>query len=217
MSEYHGVKYGSDASKGITLPDIVKLAHPSPKTDKASKGRDYDRLRNGAQRELLGWLVNGWKEIGSEPSPTNPMVWALERVKRLDDEVEIVSLVEKYRLPFEVVVPSVKKMTTGIWQAILKGMPYMAMLRNMNTMTRNGAFDDEGVVKEIAKRLSEKDNVLSSKQLPFRFLSASKAFKGPQAIRDAMTDAMEHSFANLPEMKGLKFVISNDVSTSMDM
>lgn len=217
MSEFHAVKYGSDASKGITLPDIVKLAHPSPSTRKADKGRDYDRLRNGAQRELFGWLVKGWNEIGPEPSPTNPMVWALERIKRLTDEEKIVSLVEKYKLPHEVVVPSVKKMTTAIWQAILKGMPYMAMLRSLNTMVRNGAFDDAGIVKDVAKRLSDKENVLSSKQLPFRFLSASKAFKGPQEIRDALTDAMEHSFANLPDMKGLRFVISNDVSTSMDM
>src|SRR6185369_15870872 len=36
MSEFHAVKYGSDASKGITLPDIVKLAHPSASSSAGS-------------------------------------------------------------------------------------------------------------------------------------------------------------------------------------
>lgn len=221
MSEYHAVKYGSDKSEGITLRDIVRLTHPAPKeiSHKGVKGRDYDRLRNGAQAELFGWLVKGWNEVGQEPSPTNPMIWALETLKRLPlenehDEKEVVSLITKYKLPWEVVVPSAKKMTKAMWQALMKDMPYMALLRNLNTMGRHGVLEDKTLVKEVAKRLSDQENVKSSKQFPFRFYNAFRAYNGPQEIRDALTDALEASFVNVPEIKGT-VCISNDISSSM--
>lgn len=212
MSEFHGVKYGSSASEGVTVRDILRLAHPRPKTTKS--GKEYERLKNGAQAEMFGWLVKGWENVGKEPSPTNPMIWALETIKRSEDEKEIVSLVRKYKLPWEVVVPSVKKMTVGIWTALMEGMPYMALLRNLNTFERHGVLADKAVVKDIAARLSDKEAVEKSKQLPFRFWNAFKAYTGPQAIRDGLSDALEASFANMPEMSGT-ICIANDTSGSM--
>lgn len=212
MSEFHGVKYGSSASEGVTVRDILRLAHPLPKSEKTGKG--YERLRNGAQAELFGWLVKGWENVGKDPSPTNPMVWALETLKRSEDEKEIVSLVRKYKLPWEVVVPAVKKMTVGIWKALMEGMPYMALLRNLNTLERHEVLKEKAVVKDIAKRLSDPEAVAKSKQLPFRFFNAFKAYTGPQEIRDALSEALEASFANMPEMPGT-VCVANDTSGSM--
>lgn len=200
MSEYHAVKYGSANSQGITVRDILRMTHPKPKTE--------------AQRELFGWLVNGWKDVGSEPSPSNPKVWALEKIKRSTDEKEIIKLVEDHKLPFEVVIPSVQKMTKGIWNALLQGMPYMALLRNLNTMERHGLLEDKTVLNRIVKRISDPEQVRKSKQFPFRFWNALNAAKGPQAIKDALADALEASFANMPEIKG-RVCVSNDISYSM--
>jgi 60 kDa SS-A/Ro ribonucleoprotein len=237
MSEFHGLKYGSSNSEGMTLRDILRLTHPRPKVNgeplivstpmgpvrvptlndqKVRKGGlDYDRLRSGAQAELFGWLVKGWEKIGDEPSPSNALVWAFEKVKRSEDEKEIVSLVKKYKLPWEVVVPAVKKMTKGIWLALMEGMPYMALLRNLNTLQRHEVLEDKEVVKEIAKKLSDPEAVGKSKQFPFRFWNAFKAYNGPQEIRDALADALEASFVNMPEIKGCKVLVSNDISSSM--
>jgi len=198
LTEYHAVKYGGN-SEGITLRDIIRMAHPRPINDK--------------QRELFGWLVKGWEDVGSQPSPTNPQVWALEKLKRSTDEAEIVSLVETYRLTWEVVVPSVKKMTPAIWRALLKDMPYMALLRNLNTMERNGVMDKD-TAKNIADRISNPDNVKHSKQLPFRFFNAFKAFTGNQEVRDALVDALEQSFINVDKLNG-RICIANDISGSM--
>lgn len=218
MSEFHGVKYGSAASEGITLRDILRLAHPRESTNghefSCDNKKAHERLKSGAQKELFAWLVKGWENVGTEPSPTNPLVWALETLKTLTDEKEIVSLVRKYRMPWEVVVPSVKKMTKGIWAALLDGMPYMALLRNLNTMTRHGVFDDKDVVLSVVKRLSDKEAVLKSKQLPFRFSNAFKFFTGAQEIRDAIADALETSFVNVPKING-RICVSNDISSSM--
>lgn len=218
MSEYHGLKYGSANSEGITLRDILRLTHPLPKVldrNKDAKGESYDRLRNGAQAELFGWLVKGWESVGEKPSPTNAKIWAFEKIKHSEDEKEIISLVKKYKLPWEVVVPSVQKMTKGIWTALLDGMPYMALLRNLNTLERHEVLKDDAIVKDIAKRLSDPDAVAKCKQLPFRFFNAEKAYKGPRLIVDAIHDAMEQSFVNMPEIKGMKIGISPDSSGSM--
>lgn len=217
MSEYHGVKYGSSASEGMTLRDILRLTHPKPAMIKESgrKGLDYDRLRNGAQGEMFSWLVKGWENVGKTASPTNPLIWALEKIKRSEDEKEIVSLVKQYKLPWEVVVPSVKKMTTDIWGALVDGMPYMALLRNLNTLDRHGVLQDDAVVKKIVKRLSDPAAVAKSKQLPFRFFNAHKAYTGPRPIMDALHDALELSFVNMPEIKDMKVVVANDTSGSM--
>jgi 60 kDa SS-A/Ro ribonucleoprotein len=218
MSEYHGLKYGSANSEGITLRDVLRLTHPLPKVldrHKDGQGLSYDRLRNGAQAELFGWLVKGWEKIGEEPSPSNALVWAFEKVKRSEDEKEIVSLVKKYKLPWEVVVPAVKKMTKGIWTALMEGMPYMALLRNLNTMERHDVLKDDAIVKNIAKRLSDPELVAKSRQLPFRFFNAHKAYTGPRPILDALHDALEASFVNMPEIKGMKVVVSPDTSGSM--
>jgi len=218
MSEFHGLKYGSANSEGITLRDVLRLTHPLPKVldrHPDGEGLSYDRLRNGAQAELFGWLVKGWEQIGEEPSPTNALVWALEKVKRSEDEEEIISLVKKYRLPWEVVVPAVKKVTKGIWTALMQGMPYMALLRNLNTLERHEVLKDDAIVKSIAKRLSDPEAVAKCKQLPFRFFNAHKAYTGPRPILDALHSALEASFVNMPEIKGMKVVTSPDTSGSM--
>jgi 60 kDa SS-A/Ro ribonucleoprotein len=217
LSEFHGVKYGSAKSEGITLRDILRMAHPRESNGhepSCGNKKAHERLKNGAQKELFSWLVKGWEGVGSEPSKTNPMVWALETIKRTDDEARIIELVKEYRLPHEVVVPSVKKMTTGIWKALAEGMPYMALLRNLNTLHEHGVFDDKDVVKAVAKRISDKENVLNSKQLPFRFSNAFRMFKGAQEIREAIGDALEVSFVNVPKIKG-RVCVSNDISDSM--
>lgn len=218
MSEYHGLKYGSGNSEGITLRDVLRLTHPLPKVldrHKDGKGPSYDRLRNGAQAELFGWLVKGWEGVGEKPSPTNALVWAFEKVKRSEDEKEIISLIKKYKLPWEVVVPAVKKATKGIWTALMEGMPYMALLRNLNTLERHEVLKDDAIVKDIAKRLSDPEAVAKSKQLPFRFFNAHKAYTGPRPILDALHDALETSFVNMPVIENLKFVVSPDTSGSM--
>jgi 60 kDa SS-A/Ro ribonucleoprotein len=200
ISEYHAVKYGSARSEDITLRDIIRMAHPRPV--------------NRAQEELFGWLVKGWQSVGASPSPTNPLVWALETLKRSTDEAQIIDLVVKYRLPWEVVVPSVKKMTVNIWKALLAGMPYMALLRNLATMERHDVFKDDAVAKLVAGKLSDKENVRKSKQFPFRFFNAFQAFQGHQAVKDAIVDALEQSFENVETLPG-RVCISNDVSGSM--
>lgn len=206
MSEYHAVKYGSVNSKGKTLRDIIRLAHPKPATF--------------ALQERFGWLTKGWSKIGPDPSPTNPMIWALERLKRTTDEAEIVRLITDYNLPYEVVVPSVKSMTPKIWEALMKVAPYFNLLRNLNNFAKQGLFKDEVNVEYVASRLADSRAILKSKILPFRFFDVFKAytrgFGYEQKIADAISTALDLSFVNMPEFpKGSRIAVGVDVSGSM--
>lgn len=75
-------------------------------------------------------------------------------------------------------------------------------------------------IQKVYEKLSNREEVLRSKQLPFRFLSAYKEIiKGvngnftTKAI-DAIEQAIEYSVENMPKLKG-KTVIAYDISGSM--
>jgi len=206
MSEYHAVKYGSAHSEDIALRDILRLSHP--------------RSELAAVRERFGWLVHGWSEIGPEPSPTNPMIWALERLKHTADEDEIVRLIAEYNLPYEVVVPSVRSTSPKVWEMLLRRAPYFNLLRNLNTFERHGVFEKPENVEYAAGRLADPKSVERSKLLPFRFFSAFQAYTKEagyrRAIADAIAKALDLSFGNMPEFpQGTRIAVAPDVSGSM--
>jgi len=96
---------------------------------------------------------------------------------------------------------------------ILEGkMGYMALLRNLNNLIKYGV--NEKVIDAAVKQLTKRENVLKSKQLPFRFYTASENVTGNRKLSDAITDAMEIAVENVPTFKG-KTLIAVDASGSM--
>lgn len=204
ISEYHAIKYGSARSEGITLRDIIRLTHPKPSSD--------------ALRERFGWLVQG--SVGSN-SILNPQILAYEKLKRAKTDEEIVALVKQGRLPYEVVVPSVPKMTKAVWTSLLGQAPYMNLLRSLNSFREHGVFEDETNVALAVEKLTNPRAVESSRILPFRFIDALNAYGFRSAmdtrILDAIRQGLELSFVNLPDFGQDKHVtIGTDVSASME-
>lgn len=91
---------------------------------------------------------------------------------------------------------------------------YMAMLRNL----RNILNANPSNLDKVLAKLADKNAVLKSKQLPFRFFSAYREVAGLTActskVLDALETAIEYSVENLPKLKG-KTVIAIDTSGSM--
>ena len=200
MTEYHAVKYGSANSKDMTLRDILRMAHPIPS--------------DPTQANMFKWLVKGADELKKKDFTKLKMITALSNLKKTDDEEEAIKIIEDGKLPWEVVVPTVPKMTTKIWAKLMKNMPYMALLRNLATLERHDVFKTKKNVDYVAGTLSDPDHVRKSKQLPFRFFNAYKTYEGEQKITDAIVEALEASSENLPEIDGT-VCIANDVSGSM--
>ena len=201
LSEYHAVKYGSQASKTVTLRDILRQAHPKP----ASEAQDY----------LFNYLVKGTKEVSLTEPQQLKVIWAAERLKRATNESEVISLITRFRLPWEVVIPALEKSTPHTWAALAEVMPYFALLRNLATMNRNGALAIPGVADMIATKLSDPAAIARSKLFPFRFFQASrKILDLPKSIQTAVSDALETSISNLPDIDG-RMVVAVDDSGSM--
>lgn len=106
--------------------------------------------------------------------------------------------------------------TTEVWERLIdeNKLGYMAMLRNL----RNILNASPSNVDKVYEKLTDKAQVLKSKQLPFRFFSAYREVINcnncTNKVLDALETALEYSVENLPKLSG-KTVIAVDVSSSM--
>jgi len=123
---------------------------------------------------------------------------------------------EKLEIPktWEVEI-STKGSTKENWENVLPSLGYMALLRNCNNLLKVGV-----PVEKFIHILGDKDKVLRSKQLPFRFYSAMKSIHttdpfAEKEVKNALELALEHSIENLPKLKG-RTVIAVDTSGSMN-
>lgn len=98
-----------------------------------------------------------------------------------------------------------------LWESVIPGMGYMALLRNL----RN--FDEQGVSEQVAdqviRRLVDPDQVARSRQFPFRFYSAYKNAPNLRWGR-ALDTALTLSTQNIPVLPGRTLVLI-DTSGSM--
>lgn len=112
---------------------------------------------------------------------------------------------------------STKGNTKEVWEELIEKnqVGYMAALRNL----RNILNAQPSNIQKIYDKLTNKFEVLRSKQLPFRFSSAYKEIKDlpktTNKVLDVLEKAIEHSVSNMPRLSG-KTVIAFDVSGSMD-
>lgn len=108
-----------------------------------------------------------------------------------------------------------------VWEEMIDSgnLGYMAMLRNLRNMLKADVSLEH--LEKVAKRLSDKEEVLHSKQLPFRFLSAHKELsehfsKYTSLLLDSLEEAVIYS---VDLLKGFDFdtsvLVACDVSGSM--
>lgn len=209
MSEYHAIKYGAE-SQQMSLRDLYRLARPKL-TGKADAIAHYLVKGEIADASLTPQIA-GYEAFKAKARE-------LKEDPRSKRQVELLGLVAEHRLPWEVVTAQVPN-NTAAWRAMRPQLPYMALLRNLNNLVKSEALDKPRELAAVVKMLRDSKRVASSKQLPFRFLSAIKALQRSgdtavvQALRAALDDALELSFANMPEL-GARVLIANDVSGSM--
>lgn len=104
---------------------------------------------------------------------------------------------------------------TKKWEDLVKSgkIGYMALLRNLNNLLKYNVADD--VIRLAAERIANEEDVLRSKQLPFRFTTAYRNVVGNRILSDAIAQAMDIAVTNTPELSG-KTLIAIDSSGSMD-
>lgn len=102
------------------------------------------------------------------------------------------------------------------WETLIENnkLGYMAMLRNL----RNIINAEPKNIDKVYEKLANKEEVLHSKQLPFRFFAAynelGKLSKAGTKVFDTLETAIEYSVENMQKLEG-KTVIAIDTSGSM--
>jgi 60 kDa SS-A/Ro ribonucleoprotein len=92
-----------------------------------------------------------------------------------------------------------------------------ALRMNLNTLLRHGVFNGyDNLVRFVAERLENEDEIRRSRQFPYQFLAAALNAEGevPERIKEALGTAAEVACGNVPKMPGA-LVIGLDVSGSM--
>ena len=196
MDAYQYVKYGSN-QQNPSIKDIIKIAHPEAP----------DNERNELYKYMLG------KEHNVKSLPVKVQEY-LEFVASEAGSPNRIELLNTGHLPHEVVTAT--KLTAKEWTALAQNMPYMATLRNLNTMARQGVFEDKEALRSVTAYIANEEAVTKSKQFPYRFMSAylNLAEGMPQSVKTALGKAMEVACRNIPSVDGL-VVVGADTSGSM--
>lgn len=188
-------------SRSWRMADVINLTHPKPVGEQQSDlfkwilDCRYDNKNNIPESLQVIKNYQAWQDIPVE-----------ERRKYLLEN----------KLPEAITWESLSGWLQGpmdaeAWETVIPNMGYMALLRNL----RN--FEDAKVKDEILDRiagfLSDKNNVLNSRQFPIRFYSA---YKASNSLRFGYTleRALNFSVENVPVFRGITLVLI-DCSGSM--
>jgi len=171
--------------------------------------------------EVAKYFITG-NVVDAAKTPVISARKELAKLAKFDKEAK--DLVKKSFANWEVVLSQFPKDKAAVWSFLIdEGLVgYMALLRNLRNILQVGVSAE--LVQKVSDKLSNKDEVLRSKQLPFRFLAAKRAVEGMGGAVDgadfselmaAVELAANEACANIPPMPGVT-VIFADNSGSMD-
>ncbi|WP_240420468.1 TROVE domain-containing protein [Paenibacillus periandrae] len=193
VSEYWAIKYNG-RGHGYSLGDAIATAHPKPE----------DLKQQALFRYLRGLEAN---------LALLPKVEALENLKLASTEEELIAWIERGKLPYETVTGAIKP-SKAVWEALLYQMPTFALLRHMNALQRAGVLEEKRNLDYVVNRITDEQALKKAKIMPFRLATAFRQMDHPE-LRDALREAAELTFDNLPEL-GEKTAIFLDISGSMN-
>lgn len=177
-----------------SLADVIKMVHPKP--------------ANEERTALYGWIIG-------KPHDTTKLPAVIKQY------IDFVAMSEEDRMQAE--LPDVPllmltsmKLNLTQWNQLVAGMTWTQLRMNLNTLQRNGVFQDRAITQQIAARLQDKDAIARSRVFPYQIMTTYQAVKGnvPEQISGALHDALEWSLANVPAIEGTVALLI-DTSGSM--
>ena len=172
-----------------SLADVVKMVHPRP--------------ADATRQAFYAWLIGKPWDAAALPEALRAFeAWKISREGEVPD------------VPFQML--TAQDLGGKEWSATASNASWQTTRMNLNTFARHGVFRDAALVKRLAARLADPDQVRRARVFPYQllvaFLNAGKEV--PVELQNALQDAMETAIGNVPEIKG-KVVICPDVSGSM--
>ena len=205
-------KYGQRG--GWSHRDLLRLAHP-----KAAEG--------SAHNAIFHYATKGWESVGPVRADRNLVIlWALERLRQPTTELEVLRLIEDYRLPMEL-IPS-EKQTKGVYERMVETAGLTWIIRNLGNLSKQGvlATGQYAGIKKVVGRITDAAAIRKARVHPLAILVAAKTYARGSGVRGgnswpvvpqvvtALDDAFELAFQNV-ESTGKRFVLGLDISGSM--
>jgi len=181
----------------VSLADLIKLVRPKPKTD----------ARNVLYRYLIGKSV-----VTDElPEPVRQYEQFKSGSTDVVPDIEFRFLTGLERLKD-------KKESKRVWTEVARNAPWHRTRMNLNSFARHDVFGDPEMVKLVADRLRDPNQVQRARVFPYQLLAAYRATKAngdmPIQITNALQDALEVAVENVPKFEG-QLYICVDISGSM--
>jgi hypothetical protein len=126
------------------------------------------------------------------------------------------------------------ELTATFWESVIPNMGYMALIRNLRNFAKAGISDS--YAKFVAEKIADEEAVLSSRQLPLRFLSAYRAvapqpagYYGLRTVSEAvqpkyrklwepaLSKALDISLRSVPELSGDTLVMIDRSGSMSDL
>jgi len=207
---YQSVKY--QQRDGWSHKDLLRLSHPS--TQDANKDL------------LFEWVTKGYNSSKEdEYKDSLSIIWAFEKVKSVQTDVEAAKLVEEYKLPLEAVPSNLK--TPKVLETALPHLGLTAIIRNLGNYTKHGILSPQSdALKLVTSRITDKGQLQKARIHPLSVLQAMQTYKSGKGLKgsgewevspqivDALDDAFYLSFDNIiPTNK--RVMLALDVSSSM--
>lgn len=202
-----GHSHGRLAQKEERRYDVPEVAGSIPASPthantlwKGYRTGDGTRLESGRAMSLAG----------STPAPS------AVSYRAAGSETEQVEIFSRSRFRWDLLADAAKG--AEVWKAIARQMGPQALRMNLNTLKRHGVLEDPEMVRRVAGRIADAEEIRRSRQYPYQYLAAylNADAEVPQAIKGALGQAAEVACGGVPEMPG-PVVIGLDVSGSMGM
>lgn len=201
------LKYDTD-SKGFRFGDVIDLVHPSPADDKPWQG------------DLFRYALDRRHGRDNPPPESNRTLSANLVMRTLPVEDRRAVLLQPdgaeqlaaAGFTWEMLAGWLQgPMDAAAWEAIIPSMQLMALTRNLRNFDQAGVSDE--IAEYVCARLADPEQVVKSRQFPFRFYAAHKN-TGSLRWGAALEKALKASLANVPALPGRTLVLV-DQSPSM--
>lgn len=170
-----------------SLADIIRLAHPKPKTPARAalygflSGRNTEE--NAVDRSLLPENLRAWEAWSATPEGVPPAA------------------------PFQLIVGHAK----ADWRGVAQRATWAQARQSLNTFGKHGLWKDKELVAAFALKIQDPPRVM-----PYQIMTTYQNIESdtPRPIVDALHVAMEKACANVPALPE-RTLIAVDVSGSM--
>ncbi len=166
--------------EGWTHRDLVRLAHPKPATR--------------AQNALLQWAADG--QLGHLATPDLAagelrQVYAFERLRRINNELEALSLVEQYALTHEM-IPSQWRRSPAVWESLLTSMSNSDLVHNLIALAESGLLVEESPATAlVVARLIDRRRAANSRLTADDLVRVRAGYNGHSRAIRVVVEALD--------------------------